>query len=323
MTSKQFNYYFGNQAEQFSFYRVPKRLFTDSKFRNLSSDAKVLYGLMLDRMSLSLKNDWKDDQDRIYIYFTLVEVQEMMNCGHNKGVKIMAELDAENGIGLIQRVKQGMGKPTKIYVMNFLGMENVNPESLIASGDFPTKEIKTSEKGKSRVPGIGSQDFPKKESINTDISKTDFNETDKEKINLSINHRARVNSVKRQKEMDRWMEYRDIFKKNIDYEALMLDDPEQVSELLELMIETTCSEAKSFRINGSSVPAERVKERLLSLNMLHLQYVLETLQKNTTDVKNIKAYMLATLYNAKNTIASYYQSRVSHDLYGRKREGWL
>jgi hypothetical protein len=113
------------------------------------------------------------------------------------------------------------------------------------------------------------------------------------------------------------MEYREIFKKNIDYEVLMLQNPDQAPEILELLIETACSHAKTFRINGSNIPADRVKERLLGLNFLHIQYVLETAK-----VQNIKAYLLATLYNAINTINSYYQSRVNHDLYGKRNQGW-
>ena len=172
LKSHQFDYYYGKQAEQFTFYRIPKRLFTDSTFANMSSDAKVLYGLMLDRMSLSVSNEWKDDQDRIFIYFTLIEIQELMNCGHNKAVRLLAELDSDKGIGLIERVKQGMGRPTRIYVMNFLGKEDNAHLETQGTENFPKEEVKTSEKGKSIVPEKGSQDFSKKELINTDINKT-------------------------------------------------------------------------------------------------------------------------------------------------------
>ena len=146
------DYYYGGQAEQFTFYRIPKRLFTDSSFTVLSSDAKVLYGLMLDRMGLSIKNNWKDADDKIFIYFTLSEIQEVMNCGHNKAVKILAELDTEKGIGLIERVKQGMGMPTKIYVMNFLIEEDDHAAETTEVKNFPEEEVKTSEKRKSRLP---------------------------------------------------------------------------------------------------------------------------------------------------------------------------
>ena len=94
-----FNYFYGTEADQFSFYRIPKALFTDSYFKDLSSDAKILYGLMLDRMSLSIKNQWFDDKNRAYIYFSIEDIMELLNCGRNKAIKSMRELDDETGIG--------------------------------------------------------------------------------------------------------------------------------------------------------------------------------------------------------------------------------
>jgi len=314
LKSHQFDYYYGKQAEQFTFYRIPKRLFTDSTFADLSSAAKVLYGLMLDRMSLSVSNEWKDDQDRVFIYFTLTEIQELMNCGHNKAVRLLAELDSIKGIGLIERVKQGMGRPNRIYVMNFLVSEEIK--------DFPKEEVMTSEKGKSRVPEKGSQDFPKKELINTDLNKTEVNETEKNESNRSIYPSKNSHAIEKENEMDRWMEFRDVFKKNIDYEIMMQRYPDSIPEILEILVETACSGSKYFRINSSQIPAERVRERLLSLNSMHVEYVLDAMRDNSSDVKNIRAFLLSALYNASKTINSYYQAKVNHDLYGNPKQGW-
>ena len=115
-----FNYFYGTEAEQFSFYRIPKVLFTDSYFKDLSSDAKILYGLMLDRMSLSIKNQWFDDKNRAYIYFSIEDIMELLNCGRNKAIKSMRELDDETGIGLIEKRRQGFGKVNVIYVKTFM-----------------------------------------------------------------------------------------------------------------------------------------------------------------------------------------------------------
>lgn len=98
-TKIEFGYFHDYESEQFAFYRIPKVLFTDEYFRNLSSDAKVLYGLMLDRMALSIRNNWVDNEGKVYIIFTLEQVMEYMNCGKDKGVKILAELDTDKGIG--------------------------------------------------------------------------------------------------------------------------------------------------------------------------------------------------------------------------------
>lgn len=113
----QYDYFYGAQAEQFSFYRIPKALFTDKKFRELSTDAKVLYGLLLDRMGLSLKNRWLDADGKVYIVFTTEEVMEALNCGNQKACRLMAEL--EKDVGLIERHRQGLGMPNLIYVKNF------------------------------------------------------------------------------------------------------------------------------------------------------------------------------------------------------------
>jgi hypothetical protein len=312
-TDITFEYYYGNQANQFTFYRIPKQLFVNPAFSGLSSDAKVLYGLMLDRMSLSIKNDWKDSGDRVFIYFTLSEIQELMNCGHNKGVLILAELDSKKGIGLIERVKQGLGKPSKIYVMNFLVPEL---SSITDDENVVHEEVKTSEKGHSGVPELGSQDFRKEELINTDITKTEK----KEIINQSINPSHHKLLEDKSKEIDRWMEFREIFKKNIEYEYIVQRDPDIIPEILEIMIETACSKVKSFSINGAQIPAERVRERLLSLNSMHIEYVLDGLNLNTNKIQNIRAYLLATLYNAPKTINAFYKTRVNHDMHGKSRQ---
>ena len=115
-----FDYFYGTQADQYSFYRIPKALFQDEYFKNLSSDAKILYGLMLDRMSLSIKNQWFDEQNRAYIYFSIEDIMELLNCGRNKAVKSLQELDQEKGIGLIEKKRQGFGKTNIIYVKSFV-----------------------------------------------------------------------------------------------------------------------------------------------------------------------------------------------------------
>ncbi len=126
MQKIQFDYFRGMEAEQYSFYRVPKVLFTAECFKSLSCEAKVLYGLMLDRMSLSIKNRWFDDENRVYIIFTVDEIAELMNCGTQKAVKLIKELDTSNGIGLIEKKRLGLGKPNVIYVKNFMIKEIPN-----------------------------------------------------------------------------------------------------------------------------------------------------------------------------------------------------
>ena len=125
-----FAYHLGMDAEQYAFFRISKLLITEPYFRRLSTDAKLLYGLMLDRMSLSMKNGWMDDDGHVYIYFTLKEACERLCCKTDKAVKLFAELDSAKGVGLIRRVKQGLGRPAKIYVLRF-NLPKIGRRSLV------------------------------------------------------------------------------------------------------------------------------------------------------------------------------------------------
>ncbi len=185
-----FDYYYGDESNQFSFYRIPRQLITGDRFKRLSTDAKLLYGLLLDRMGLSAKNGWYDEQGRVYIYYTLDEIQEDLNCGHEKAVKLLSELDTGKGFGLIERVKQGQGRPTKIYVKRFTTRERppqpATPQDvprlpIFGSQDFGKAEVKSSEKQKSRLPVFGSADFRK-----SDTSYIKSNQTEFSQLNPSI-----------------------------------------------------------------------------------------------------------------------------------------
>ena len=113
------DYFYGDESEQFVFFKIPRQLITDPKFKHISTDAKLLYGMLLDRMSLSAKHGWYDDTGRVYIYYTVDEICKDMVCGRDKAMKLLAELDNKKGIGLIERVRQGLGRPSKIYVKRF------------------------------------------------------------------------------------------------------------------------------------------------------------------------------------------------------------
>ena len=180
-----FAYHLGMDAEQYAFFRIPKLLITEPYFRRLSTDAKLLYGLMLDRMSLSMRNGWMDDDGHVYIYFTLEEACEQLCCKMDKAVKLFAELDGAKGVGLIRRVKRGLGRPAKIYVLRFMGMEDESGEDtpepkppICRNLDFGKTEVKSSEKPKSGSRKIRSQDLGKTEGNKTDKNNTELSNTD-------------------------------------------------------------------------------------------------------------------------------------------------
>lgn len=325
------DYYYGNEAEQYSFYRIPKVLLTDPRYKSVSIEAKVLYGLLLDRMGLSMKNGWMDNERRVYIYFTQEDAMVMMDCGHNKAVKLFADLEQT---GLIERKKQGQGRPTRIYVKNFLlpPLPGQTPEpeqpqppkdgqtsDLGKSALPPTQEVLTSEFGKSALPETGSLDFPKKDANKTEKKKTELNDTDPSIFPPTPTPpvsppAGRPKSRMRMDEMDR---YRELIKENIDYDLLLTEHPYDEDTLegyLELMVEVCCSRRDFIRIAGEEIPTGVVKSRFLKLNHEHIAYVLDSMSQNTTLIRNIKAYTLAALYNAPTTIGQYYASLVSHDL---------
>ena len=134
------DYFYGAESEEFIYFKIPRLLITDPKFKHVSTDAKLLYGMLLDRMGLSAKNDWYDDHGRVYIYYTVDEICEDMCCGRDKAMKLLAELDKKKGIGLIERVKQGQGRPTKLYVKRFT--TRTAPTMRIAGEVLPTETVK-------------------------------------------------------------------------------------------------------------------------------------------------------------------------------------
>lgn len=326
-----FDYFHDYESEQFAFYRIPKVLFTDDYFRNLSSDAKVLYGLMLDRMALSIKNKWVDEEGRVYIIFTLEQVMQYMNCGKDKGVKIMAELDTGKGIGLIQRVKRGLGKPTIIYVKSFIIREKTEKEQVAGTpkqaehegrdSEDGTAEVKTSEKPKSGVRESRSPEVGKTDPNYTDYNNTDLSDTDRSNTNL-INP-SEGQPAKRSGRMDGMdviHAYTAIVKENIDYDTLIqsarLGEKEYIDEIVELLVETISVKRDTLSIGGAEYPYQFVKNKLLKVGYSHIQYLLECLQDNTTKIRNVRAYLLACIFNAPSTINSYYRAEVNHDMYG-------
>lgn len=121
----ELDYFYGRQAEQFTFYRVPKAILFDKNFDGISPEAKLLYGILLDRMSLSLKNNWMDERGRVYIIFTMDEVMQALGCAGKKATKLMEE--QENKAGLIERKRRGLGKPNLIYLKNFATLPTDEP----------------------------------------------------------------------------------------------------------------------------------------------------------------------------------------------------
>jgi hypothetical protein len=272
-------------------------------------------------MGLSIKNNWLDGSNRAFIYFTLEEACSSLNCGHDKGVKIMAELDAAKGVGLIERVKQGLGKPCKIYVKNCIAKTEAKTSEKPQSGetengntDCGKPEAQTSENPRSGVRETSGLDFGNADGNKTEYIKTDISETD-QSIYPAGNQRFHFGNG--ENEMDTIDGYREILAENVSYAALCDNyGTERMAGVLDILTETVCTKKRTVRIGGEDMPAEVVRSRLLKLNSLHIDYVFECMDANTTKIQNIRAYLLTALFRAPTTMEPYYQAEVSHDLRG-------
>ena len=303
-----FDYFYGpDDAEQYSFYRIPKRLITGDEFQETSTEAKLLYGLMLDRLQLSIRNQWLDSLNRVYIIYTVEDIMADLHCGNQKACKLLSEL--ENKTGLIKRKRQGLGKPSLIYVLKF---------STSCPQNDSESHFKTCENHTSGDVKTTSLDMWKSHGNNTDFNKPEYNKTNpiypgqaSAKITVSVDGMGRD-------EMDERRSYERYFREHLYIDDLKQSYPYdhgRIDEILELLVDTVCSTAKTIRCAG-----EDMKSRFMKLDYGHIQYVLDCIHDNTTDIRNIKAYMLTTLYNAPITIDHYYQAKVNHDLYGWREE---
>jgi len=280
------NYYTIHKAEQFVFYRIPKALITDKAYSTLSTDAKLLYGLLLDRMGLSTKSGWCDEKDRVYIYYTIAAVREDLSCCKEKACKLFEELES---VDLITRKRQGQGKPSRIYLKHF--------HSEVRNPDFKTSENPTAKSREYKPQAVGKPD-------GSNIKKTITS----------------INNIHPSIRGSDYEEMESLVKENLDYEILWSSTPdnerEDIDEIIALMVDTLLTTASTVRIGKEDKPTEVVRAQLLKLNSEHINYVLECMHKNTTKVRNIRSYLLTALYNAPLSISHYYTAEVMHDMYG-------
>ena len=286
----RFSYFDYGEERRFSFLQVPKLLLTEKRYHDLSGDAKILYSLMLDRMELSRKNGWYDERGHPFIYFTLEDVKEGLGIGHTKATSLLADLERA---GLILRVRQGLGKPNRIYVGRFY------PDESLAV-------IQITGKRTSELPENGHPEVRNPDTNYTEYKKTDKNKTEQDPI------RFLSREVKRT-EADLLSAY---LEETCGFEALKAEYPYRTDELTgikALMMETCLSRLPTIRVSGEEKPKAVVENRLKKLNINHIRYVMDCMSENTTKVTNMRQYLLAVLYHAPTTMGAHYQSRFNHD----------
>lgn len=376
----KFDFYYGEESEQYSFYSVPKMFFTCERFAGLSAMSKLLYGFLLDRMSLSRKRNWIDDKNRAYIKYSLNAITKDMGVSKNSVIKYMRELQE---FGLIMKYPNE-GMEDIIYVMDYSRVkqgdtyssddkqndnvlyldsqssvaaykadtghpDNAPPgfNTVIALSNINnTKKIQDAGcKGDSTLRG-GSKSEPVQKMNqfkNCTGSKSELvqnlhhphKENDNNiynninnQSNLSISHTGKIDRIDKtgkEKQISGvnantvYAHIRDLVKKNIDYDIMIerQECKDWYDEYYNLIVEVLTRQKDTIRISGEDYSADMVRERFMKLNGLDLQYVHEQMSRTTSDIKNIKAYLTKALFNAPTTRASYWESRVNHDLANR------
>jgi len=378
----KFDFYYGEESEQYSFYSVPKMFFTCERFAGLSAMSKLLYGFLLDRMSLSRKRNWIDDKNRAYIKYSLNAITKDMGVSKNSVIKYMRELQE---FGLIMKYPNE-GMEDIIYVMDYSRVkqgdtyssddkqndnvlyldsqssvaaykadtghpDNAPPgfNTVIALSNINnTKKIQdagckgdSTLRGGSKSEPVQNLHHPHKENdnniynnINNQSTKTDkidryiYNNPSINQSNLSISHTGKIDRIDKtgkEKQISGanantvYAHIRDLVKKNIDYDIMIerQECKDWYDEYYNLIVEVLTRQKDTIRISGEDYSADMVRERFMKLNGLDLQYVHEQMSRTTSDIKNIKAYLTKALFNAPTTRASYWESRVNHDLANR------
>ena len=282
------DYFYGQAGELFSFFRIPKALFQEQRFQNLSTDAKTLYGILLDRMSLSVKNEWFDKKGRVFIIFTIEDVKRTLRCADNKATRLLRELEE---FGLIERKRRGQGKPCLVYVKNF-------------SAESSKESVKNRDNDDSCGSKIACQDPVKSRGIKKKENKTEMNNTNP----------ILSDETKKMKDRELLEEY---FSHSLEIDLLLRlcpDDEDTIYQIVDLLVDTCATNRKLLRIAGDDKPAEVVRSRFMKLNADHIRFVLKCLAENSSPIRNMKQYLLASLYNAPTTMQLSYQNQTNHDL---------
>ena len=282
------DYFYGQAGELFSFFRIPKALFQEQRFQNLSTDAKTLYGILLDRMSLSVKNEWFDKKGRVFIIFTIEDVKRTLRCADNKATRLLRELE---GFGLIERKRRGQGKPCLVYVKNF-------------SAESSKESVKNRDNDDSCGSKIACQDPVKSRGIKKKENKTEMNNT-----NLILSDES-----EKMKNRELLEEY---FSRSLEIDLLLRlcpDDEDTIYQIVDLLVDTCATNRKLLHIAGDDKPAEVLRSRFMKLNADHIHFVLKCLAENSSPIRNMKQYLLASLYNAPTTMQLSYQNQTNHDL---------
>ena len=325
-----FDYFYGNQAEMFSYFRIPYALVREKVFASLSLESKILYGLLLDRMGLSRKNQWVDAEGRVFIIYPISEIEEELAVSKKLAMKYLNELER---FGLIEKRKQGMNKPNILYIKSFLIQEKATVSKIGFSGGAQMGTSKESEEGggtdtegeirghqsksyrylklvgvlKQELPGV-----PKQELLG--VPKQELPEVPKWEPNHTNNNhtKSHTQSILSEDEI-RSRATKEWLWENLEMEKLLVEYPEDTGLLkgiFDLLLQTAQTSEKTIWVAKKEQDKTLVVSRLLGLRAAHIRYVIECLESRASgDIGNMKQYLLTMLFQAPVTMDAYYKAK--------------
>lgn len=271
------------------FYKLPQGIFSE-KYSGISSDGKLLYALMLDRMKLSEMNGWRDGHGRVYIIFTRDEACRVLGFGKDKAARVYSELEAA---GLIEQKKQYLARPTLIYVNEISGREGGSSD--VVNGGIQLTENTASSAGKSKVQAVGKaasiktyhnqNENSQLENIKTYPNQTGVN--DGTGISDSTNLKGHLDEV-------------------LELDTLKARYPLSAGSLEEIrdIIAEVIALRRRVTFEGKVVPAETAAERFRKLTSENICMVLDALSQTESDIRRIDAYIATALYGSTFTVMS-------------------
>lgn len=271
------DYCYRDTAETFGYIRIPKVLISCEPYCNISADAKIAYGLMIERTSLSRINQWIDDQDRVYITYTVDTLMQVLHRSRNKVIRILKELDTQHGCGLIERKHRGLGRPDTIYV------RVIDEVSKKDSRRFQITTTSSPNYGSAQV-SVLRPNYP-----NSNYSNSNYPDI----IDDAMDYHTCIQLIHR----------------NVDYVTLIAqhtpDKLADIDHMIDTIAQAICNHTDHIRINNMDMPHRDVQQRLLHINMHNINYVLDRISNPSTHINNLAAYTLTALYNAVSTGNNY------------------
>jgi hypothetical protein len=312
MEQNKFDFFYSNEHEQYLFLQLPVMLIKHELFKHISSEAKILYSLLLNRTSLSKKNEWKDELGRVYIIYPNGEIMDDLNCSEKKAIKSMRELTT---IGLVKTTRQGLNRPNLIYVMNFATELKYQPK-------HKKEPENTEDKRNCKKDSFGAVQNAVQEQDNIQPSNMDNNNIDfsiKNDIKSTSSH-AEDDSQKKDNDDDLLPNHDEIKKQiqeNIEYDIYLRnnkkDEIELMDELINCMVDVICTKGDTVKINGEDKSRNLVISQYMNLTSMDIDHVIHRYKAQSHKIKYLHSYLKTMLYTARQEVNHFYTNQVKSD----------